>query len=202
MLTLFMIPDKFARKFGAFGCIWGLLVWPFYFAHTVGKMFIVFIDRQGIAIANNFFDKQWLYFIDTSAVAKVYRDMSTLSSGAPVSDLYVKYIKDARLLAIDARDMFDACGPSFPNEHYHWREADTDKLMSKVASAGQSKLSEGELKTLIKRIEWAKARMEKISFKRFCLFVGEAVKDRFKHIPSGNGEAPCSITLAADCYLT
>jgi hypothetical protein len=202
LFLLFRVPDKFARKYGAFGCIYGLVVWPFYFVYAVFMMFIVFIDRQGVLIANECFGKQWLYFIDTSAVAKVYRDMSTLSSGLSVSDVYVKYIREARLFAIEARDMFDDCSPSFPKEHWHWREVDIEKLVSTVNATGESKFSEEELRTLRNRLNWAKTRMKSLSFNRFCLFIGEAVKGRFKHGLVLDVSKHCSIDEAVNCYLT
>ncbi|KAL7522600.1 hypothetical protein ACHAWX_007701 [Stephanocyclus meneghinianus] len=202
LFLLFRVPDKFARKYGAFGCIFGLVVWPFYFVYSIFMMFIVYIDRQGVLIANEFFGKQWLYFIDTTAVAKVYRDMSTLSSGVPVSNAYVKYISEARLLAIEARDMFDNCSPSFPKEHWHWREVDIEKLVSTVYSASESKFSKEELRTLRNRLDREKTRMKSLSFNRFCLFIGEAVKGRFKHSLVLDATKHCSIEEAVNCYLT
>ncbi|KAL3802514.1 hypothetical protein HJC23_012533, partial [Cyclotella cryptica] len=185
LFLVFSVPDNFAKKYGAFGCIFGLVVWPFHLVHAVFMMFTVFIDRQGVSIANRFFGKQWLYFIDTSAVAKVYRDMSTLSSGKPISNVYVKQIKEARLLAIDARDIFDYCGPSFPKEHWHWHEVDVETLAATVNTVSHSKFSKEELKILVARLEWAKTCRKRISFNRFCLFIGEAVKDRFTRHSSG-----------------
>ncbi|KAL7520114.1 hypothetical protein ACHAWX_004859 [Stephanocyclus meneghinianus] len=202
LFLLFRVPDKYARKYGAFGCIFGLVVWPFYFVYAVFMMFVVFIDRQGVSIANRFFGQQWLYFIDTSAVAKVYRDMSTLSSGKPISDVYVKYIKEARPLAIEARDMFDACSPSFPKEHWHWREVDIESLVATVHAAGASAFTKEELKKLKNRLEFEKTRMKRISFNRFCLFIGEAAKKRFKYGHSTDVSMHCSMADAVSCYLT
>lgn len=161
---------------------------------------MVLFDRVGVSIANNAFGCQWLYFIDSSTVAKVYRgDMSDLTSGQPVSDVYVQYIKEARQFAIEARDLFDSCGPSFPEEHWHWRVVDIGKLTSEVESSGTSKLTKEEIRTLVNRLNWAKTRMDTISFNRFCLYVGEALRGRFE-APRDESKL-CSITDAVDCYL-
>jgi hypothetical protein len=124
--------------------------------------------------------------------------MSDLKSDQNVSDVYVNFIRDARQYAIDARDMFDSCGPSFPPEHWHWREVDMEKLITKVESGG-SKLTPEELKTLVERMNWAKTRMKSISFNRFCLYIGEALRGRFGH--EKDTSKMCSITNAVDCYL-
>ena len=124
--------------------------------------------------------------------------MSTLTSGQPVSKVYVDYIKDARQYAINARDMFDRCNPNFPKDHWHWREVEIEKLISHVETSN-TKFSKEELKTLVSRLEWAKTRMTNISFNRFCLYIGEAIRDRFKH--EGDDSIMCSISEAADVYL-
>jgi hypothetical protein len=164
---------------------------------------VVLIDRIGVSIANNAFGKQWLYFIDRSTVAKVYGNTSTLSSNQPVSKKFVKYIREARQLAIDARDTFDSCSPSFPKEHWNWREVDTDKLTEKVEHGGKLKLTKQEMKTLSERMEWEKSRSEKISFNKFCLFIGEALRDRFDHEDDEELNS-CSVSksfsAAVDCY--
>lgn len=194
-LTWHRHNHRFARKHGAFGCILGLCVVPFYFLYAI----VVLIDRIGVSIANNAFGCQWLYFIDRSTGAKVYRDMSTLTSSAqPVSDVYVKYIQEARQFAIEAREVFDSSGPTFPEEHWHWREVDISTLTSRVESVGKFNLSQEEFKTLVDRLNWAKTRMDKISFNRFCLFIGEALRGRFEH--KRGGRISCSIKDAVDCY--
>lgn len=155
---------------------------------------------MGVGFANNVCGCQWLYFIDRLTVAKVYnRDMSKLSSGVQAPPAYVKYIKQARQFAIEARDVFDSCDPSFPEEHWHWREVDIEKLIAKVENKTDTELSQQEHKTLMERMNWAKARMSRISFNRFCLFIGEAIRYRFDH--DVNGDVGYSITEAVDCYM-
>lgn len=68
---LYHVPDKYARHYGLFGCFFGILACPFYFVRHFFMMFYIFIDRLGVTIANNIFHKQWLYYIDRSAMAKV-----------------------------------------------------------------------------------------------------------------------------------
>ena len=144
------------------------------------------IDRFGVTVANSIFHKEWLYFINKKAIAKVYQgDVSTLSEvRKQVSNTSVSFIKAAKVIAIYARTVFDECKPCFPKDHCHWREVRTARLASKITDTHcelKLKLSEGEFDALVMRLNWAKKRMECMSYNRLCLFIGEAVHGRFKN---------------------
>lgn len=209
ILQFFKVPDRYARKHGLLGCIVGFLVWPLYTAYCVYRTIIVFLDRIGVTIANGIFGKQWLYLIDkdsfASPCARVQQDDSAFSNaGNEVSLESIAYIKAAEQIARDAMDIFRQCRPGFPKDHWHWKEVRTEILVSKVVeNDGKSKLglSDEEFDVLAGRLHWANTRMQRLSYSRFCLFVGEAVHGRFYR---GNlpPSTKCSVHDAVKCYLT
>ena len=166
---------------------------------------VTFIDRVGVNVANNIFGQHWLYFIDWDASAKVYRDMSSLSETAePVSVVSVQYVMEARNVAIAAKKLFVNCKPDFPEGHYHWRECNTHTLASEVSNQGRSRLglTMEEFHTLVSRFDWAKGRgIEKMSYSRFCLFIGEAVHGRF-YSNEDDDALGDHLSSAVNCYLT
>jgi len=187
------------------GCLFGFVVSPVYVIFTIFDAIIIVIDRIGVTVANNIFHKQWLCFIDTGAEARVYNDVSKVSKTENnISDEGAKRIRDARKIAIDAHHVFDLCKPSFPKDHWHWREVEIETLASKVAenrSKSKLGLSEEEFQTLVKRLDWAKMRMDSMSFNRFCLFVGEAVDGRFYN-RCVTSTALVTIPDSASTYMT
>lgn len=182
------VPDKYARQHGYCGCVFGLVALPFFFVYFVYRMVVIFIDRLGVTIANSCFGKQWLYFIDASAMAKVYDKRSLSISVTPgkaqVSNLNALYIRFATKIAKGAMGIFDDCKPCFPENHWNWREASIAALLQKVRKDGKLKLglSEDELQALSERLDWAKSSrgMDRLSYNRFCLFIGEALRSRFE----------------------
>lgn len=198
----FHVPDKFARKHGLVGCIFGILVSPLYFWYASRKLIVNQIDRLGVTVANGILGKQWLYFIDRSAISQVYRDMSTLpETRSLVSDKSVRFIREAYQTAINARNMFDACKPQFMDGHWHYREVQIKELASRLIDNGcKLKLSEEEFTTLVERLNWETMRMDSLSYNRFCLFIGEAVHGRF-YVADEATSTKDLFTEAVSCYL-
>jgi len=206
IFQFYRVPDKFARKHGLFGCIFGLLASPLYFAFSLVMTIVTIVDRLGVTVANGVFGMQWLYFIDRRANATVYMDRvdtSTLSAtGTLISNESIRCVTEARQIAIECRQIFNMCKPGYVSDHWNFREVDIELLSAKVINDnGKSKLelSEVEFKTLEKRLDWAKLRMKHLSYNRFCLYVGEAVHGRFYTSETSN---PDRISEAASCYLT
>ena len=162
---------------------------------------VVTIDRIGVNIANNVFHKNWLYFINKRAMAKVYRDMSSLTAAPDqISDASIVDIMDARKIAIDARRMFDGCNPRFYGDHWHYQEVKLEVLATRVSTHGKSKLwlADGELKILQERFNWASTRMDTISFSKFCLFLGEALHDTREFLVRNEDDVKDSLSSAAN----
>mmetsp|Transcript_12951 Transcript_12951/g.26196 ORF Transcript_12951/g.26196 Transcript_12951/m.26196 type:complete len:880 (+) Transcript_12951:165-2804(+) len=189
--TLFqscMVSDRLARDHGCLGCMWGFAVSPFYMIWAGIMTIVTLVDRLGVTIANNIFGKNWLFFIDRRAKAKVYREIPT-ADGKEVSISSVIDVHAAREIAGDARKMFDQCKPSFSyHDHWNWEEVSLESLSKRVTWARKAalstdkpmlKLTPEEFQILEERITWAKKKMESLSYSRFCLFLGEAVHDRF-----------------------
>lgn len=215
LYQLYHVPDKFARTHGFVGCIYGILVSPLYFCYAVFRALFRLIDRLGVAVANGAFGKQWLYLFDSSAMCKVYRDVSTLSETRNlVSEKSVLFVLEAHQIATDARNIYLRCKPKFIDDRWHYREVRIDTLMSTlIDNDGKSrrflieptskkqlalKLSEIEFQTLVGRLNWAKTRMEYLSYNRFCLFIGEAVQDRFFR----EATVKDAFSEAVSCYMT
>jgi len=198
------VPDKFARGYGLFGCIFGICVCPLFFLYGLYAMILTFIDRLAVTIANNMFGRGWLYAIDSDSNVKVYRDISTLSTiDKKVSVESLNYITEARQIATDAKGIFNGCNPKFPRGHWHWREVSTETLASKLnTKEGKKKLglTEGEFNALMERMNWAKQQMEYVSYTRFCLYIGESVHGRF--FSSQDDTVRDRFSSAVNCYLT
>jgi UDP:flavonoid glycosyltransferase YjiC (YdhE family) len=110
---IYHVPDKYARSHGYIGFIYGTLVSPVSFCYAILRTIFRFIDRVGVAVANGVFGKQWLYFINSSAIYNVARDVSTLSQTRDlVSDESVEYVKEAHEIANNARIIYLRCKPS------------------------------------------------------------------------------------------
>jgi hypothetical protein len=116
-------------------------------------------------------------------------------------------IKHGLKIARSAMSIFDTCEPKFRNGHWHWKEVRTQTLRSALLNArgrnGQTKLglTTTEFTTLINRFDRYEQQQREISdddddndndndndnehkqnfisSSRFCLFIGEAVHQRF-----------------------
>ena len=201
ILQFYRVPDKFARKHGLLGCIFGIIVSPLYFVYGLIMTIVTVIDRLGVTVANGVFGMQWLYFLDRRANATVYADKSSLSAtGKLISNESIRCITEARQIALDCRQIFSGCKPGYVSDHWHFREVEVELLLAKVVDSGKSKLglSEVEFMTLKKRLDWANLRSKHLSYNRFCLYVGEAVHGRFFTENSN----PDPFSEAVSCYLT
>jgi hypothetical protein len=183
VLQLYVRPDMLARSHGAFGCLFGLLLFPFYLVGYVLKGFVVYADRLATGIANGCFHKDLLYVFDPSVQAKVYSTTSEIDDILQFerpSEKRVFDIKRAMQIAIPANQIFKECQPCFPPEHWHWEEVEMKKLKEMLRNlSGQTTLglSDSEYDTLTSRLD--NCNLEAISFSRFCLYIAEAVKARF-----------------------
>jgi len=62
-------------------------------------------------------------------------------------------------------------------------------------------VSEKEMRSLLDRLSWAKSKkMEYLSYNRFCLFIGEAVQERF-YCKNVKATVKDPFTNAISCYM-
>jgi hypothetical protein len=176
-------PDKFARSHGAFGCLFGLALAPFYILFDVFRGFVVFIDRILVGISNGWFNADKLFIIDTMVRAHVYETTAEkhdlLNHDIP-SDSRREQIRYALRLANSASHIFFSCKPIFPPEHWHWLEADLKLLKENITRQGKSRLSlnTSENEVILGCLD--ACPFEKISFSRFCLYLNFALKSRME----------------------
>lgn len=186
VFQLYVRPDTLARSHGAFGCLCGLVLFPFYLIGYVLKSFVIWLDRFSTGVANGCFHQDMLFVFDPSVQARVY------SSSAELDDILkferpgekrVCDIDRAMELALAANKIFKECHPCFPPDHWHWKVAETKKLkeiVNSVTSQSALGLSDSEYATLKQRMD--ACNLEKISFSRFCLFIADAVQARFSKV--------------------
>jgi hypothetical protein len=194
VLQLYVRPDKFARSHGAFGCLCGILLVPFYAVGYILKAFVIFVDRFGTGVANGCFRQDKLFVCDPSVQARVYSTSSEIDDILQFTRPVEKRVFDiarALQLALAGNELFKKCKPCFPPEHWHWQVVKVGELKDVVGTvAGQSKLglSDAEFATLNLRLD--RCDLKDISFSRLCLYLAEAVQARFVKVDQDIGYSP------------
>ena len=177
----YLTPDKFARTHGALGCLFGLLIAPICIVYDIFRGCIIFLDRVMVGISNGCCMADQLFLIDPMVRANVYEtthDLNELLNHDTPSESRRYQLKCAVRIANNASQLFKLCNPTFPEGHWHWLEVDRQKLKSVVIQEGNERLSmkDAEYEVLVDCLN--QCTLERVSFSRFCLFLGEAVKDR------------------------
>ena len=77
-------------------------------------------------------------------------------------------------------------------------------LTTTVKDKGKSKLSlsDVEFQKLVARCELESANLDYISYSRLCLYIGEAVHNRFSNDESEADDLGDTISRAANIYMT
>lgn len=143
---------------------------------------------------------------DSSCQAKVYQtsvkdqDFTDIK----VSPENVLNISLAHQFATKARKLFDECKPALRGDNWHWREVDLKVLTTTVKNKGKSKLglSYEEFLKLVARCELESANYHFVSYSRLCLYIGEAVHNRFSNDESEADDLRDTISRAANIYMT
>jgi hypothetical protein len=183
---IYVKPDQFARSHGAFGCLFGICISAFYGVWNAFMAIVTLLDRVMVGVSNGFFGTNELYIIDPTVRANIF----PTASGASALLNYEKpnmqrqsQIKKALRLANNARRLWTECGPEFPKDHWHWKEVDIRRLKDKVIDHSKYRLGilDEEYDILINRLE--ECMLKRVSFSRFCLFLGDAVYQRLKSQP-------------------
>jgi len=208
-IQLFAKPDKFARSHGAFGCLWGLIVSPFFILKYILHGVIVLIDRLVIGVSNGCFGTRYLYFCDPGSyyrvhsVAEVDTELHERASKG-LSKTRKKELFRGLDMAVSALRCFEAADPRFPKGLWHYRVAKAADLKPLVSSLQNSyiDLSETEVASLAQMLE--NMGDETLSFSKFCFLIREVIARRAPtdsaHSPrDGMKERPASL---AEIFLT
>ena len=207
---LFAKPDKFARSHGAFGCLWGLIVSPFFIVKYLVHGLLILIDRLVIGVSNGCFGTSYLYFCDPGSyyrvhsVADVDTELHALASKG-VSKRRKKQLFHGLDIAVSALRCFEAADPRFPKDLWHYRVAKVQNLKPLIASLQNSylKLSKPECASLQQMLE--DVGEESLSFSKFCFLIREILACRpgevesARSIREGMKERPASL---AEIFLT
>ena len=185
LFETYLRPDKFARRHGALGCLFGLAVAPFYILYDLLRGFLIFFDRIMVGIGNGCCGKDILYLIDPMVQAHVYQtpeDLDDLLNYNSTSESRRDQLRYAVRLANNASTLFSSCNPTFPMGQWHWLEADVAQLKEAVIRQGKSRLllKDEEYEILVDCLDTC--TLERISLSRFCLFLGLAAKNRLERL--------------------
>ena len=178
---LYTKPDKYARSHGALGCLLGLIASPFFIiAYVLYGVCVVFTDRILTGFHNQVGENRKLFVYDRHVQYRVWSKLSIVEElndfPRPVGKRRDK-IDEAIEIAEAANDVFESSHAIFSEEHWHWRVARADSLKRKLLP-GLRVLTHQEI-TQVSRLLDMEGKHE-ISFSRFCLFIGKAVKTRFR----------------------
>ena len=163
------------------GCLIGLIVAPiFMVVAMLHGVLVVFTDRILVGIRNECYGKRDLFVIDRTVRYKVFSPLSIVEElqdkqrpvGARKAD-----IDHAIEIATAASEVFQAAGAHFAERNWHWEVAHADALKHKLLPALKI-LSHAELEVVSRLLDTEGKHA--ISFSRLCLFIGKAVKHRFR----------------------
>lgn len=122
---LFFVSDKWARKAGSFGCLFGLVLSLLYFVKDILVAVLVFLDRVIIGITNGCFGKDFDYVLDPSWKASVHQTPLIASEMEAFLTQGIPKARRAELLmaldmVVGARKVFENAGPVLPKDHRHF----------------------------------------------------------------------------------
>lgn len=182
-IQLFAKPDKFARSHGAFGCLWGLIVSPFFILKYIIHGLIILIDRLVIGVSNGCFGTRYLYFCDPGSY---YRVHSVAEVDTELHERAAKGLSKRRKkelfhgldMAVSALRCFEAANPRFPQGLWHYRVAKAQDLKLLVPSLQNSyvNLSDTECSSLVQVL--GDMGDETLSFSKFCFLLREVIAQR------------------------
>ena len=140
------VPDHWARRAGAFGCLFGIILAGFYLIMDFMLAFLVFFDRLFVGMANGWFGKDYDFIIDVSWKTEVHQ---TPFIEVEMENFIVQGIPRARRLELlrachivkEARIIFEEAKPTFPKEHMHFLVVRLSTLLTSVETTeNKSKL--------------------------------------------------------------
>ncbi|CAB9509549.1 Sterol 3-beta-glucosyltransferase [Seminavis robusta] len=172
---------KYAKSHGALGFLFGVLVSPFYVIWAVlYGIFVVFVDRALVGLLNGCCGRKVHYVLDPAARSRPFSPPCSIAEElqdleAP-SDERLEAVNEALEIVRSANRVFRNCNPGFRDDHWNWKVVAASKLRSKTSKL--KSLTAEEQSSLSRLLEFE--GHQEISFSRFCLVIGEAIKPRFQ----------------------
>ena len=205
---LFFKPDRYSRSHGAFGCLYGLLASPFYIVWFFLYAIIILVDRIIVGICNRCCKAHMLYFIDRTSY---YRVNSVADCGPELQALASKGLSRTRKkelfrgldYAIDARRVWKAAGPTFPEDSWHYRTVKSSDLKPFIHRLKNSSLSLSDLEVSVLSQRLGDMGGTRLSFSRFCALLREdVIAKRPKDLRPSRGSRKDRQPSLAEIFLT
>jgi hypothetical protein len=144
---MFFVSDKWARKAGSFGFLFGLVLGALYLVRDILVALLVFFDRIIIGITNGCFRKDFDYVLDPSWKAQVHQTPLLASEMEAFLTQGIPKARKADLKAaldcvVAARKVFESAHPFLPRDHRHYVVVTLPNLIN-VIGADDTKIKLG-----------------------------------------------------------
>jgi len=158
---IFLKADRWARSQGAFGCLFGLAISPFYTVTVALIAVLIFCDRLAVGITNGCFRKNYDYIFDPSWKAQVH---DTPAIAVEKESFMTKGMSKARRIelhqaldvVVKARLVYQRCKPKYPEGHMHFLAVKLSRLAEVLKSEEFQRdlcLSPSEVEKVLKRLD-------------------------------------------------
>ena len=137
----------------------------------------MFLDRFLVGILNGCCGRKVLYVIDPTVRSRIYEPCTIPEEARNYERPFgerEERLREALQIALSASRVFQKCRPRFADNGWHWKVVNIDQICRKLSKLRV--LSEDERTQLAATLQAEGPR--EISYSRFCLLVGEVLKDR------------------------
>jgi hypothetical protein len=161
LFLMYLVPDKWARRQGALGCLFGLVLGLFYVAREFLLIILVFLDRLFVGCANGIFRRDVEYVLDSSMKTRVH-DTPLIASEleAIVTNGLPSARKQELTRALEfvasARAIFQKARPKLPDGHRHYvvvRLSDLLKTVRMSSTRVRLGVTDSDIELLCSRLD-------------------------------------------------
>jgi len=131
------VPDRWARKYGMCGCLFGIIGAILYMVHFLLVALLVFVDRLLLAITNGVCNAELDFVIDARVKTEVHTTKVIESEfehyktqGVPKARRRELSLALGHVLA--ARRIFQKARPRYPDEHQHFVVVRLPELLAQL----------------------------------------------------------------------
>mmetsp|Transcript_21339 Transcript_21339/g.32888 ORF Transcript_21339/g.32888 Transcript_21339/m.32888 type:complete len:853 (+) Transcript_21339:162-2720(+) len=206
---LFFKPDHHARSHGAFGCLFGLALAPFYIVAIALYGVLFFYDRIATGFSNGCCGTRRLFVLDMSRrqtevypVMSIDSELHLIKAKTATNSRRNMCLIEAVDLALGARTIFNKAKPHYPQDQLHYRVVAAKDLWKAIISDESSYrcvlgLDESEW-ALLKDVLSSAAKDAKyfFSFSRFCFIIQYALSERTSNYAEEMKSLLCSSNKA------